>query len=89
VSLSEVVRKIRSDRHITQVELASRLGVTKSYICKVESGATNPGRRFIAKLARMFGLEERELLVRSGRLPEGMEGAIALSILKEVEGVEK
>ena len=56
----EVISQIieaRNTQHITQEELALRVGTQKSNISRFESGAYNPSLDFLVKVARSLGKE--------------------------------
>lgn len=47
----------RSKQHITQEELALRVGTQKSNISRFESGTYNPSLDFLAKIVKSLGKE--------------------------------
>ena len=54
----QAIRQIiqaRNDLHITQAELARRIGTTKSNISRLESGNYNPSLDMLTKIARALG----------------------------------
>ena len=54
----QAIRQIiqaRNDLHITQEELARRIGTTKSNISRLESGNYNPSLDMLTKIARALG----------------------------------
>lgn len=56
----EVISQIieaRNAQHITQEELALRVGTQKSNISRFESGAYNPSLDFLVKIAKSLGKE--------------------------------
>ena len=56
----EVISQIiaaRAEQHLTQEELALRVGTHKSNISRLESGAYNPSLDFLAKVAQGLGKE--------------------------------
>jgi transcriptional regulator with XRE-family HTH domain len=59
------LRRLRHDRGLSQEALAYEAGVNRSYLSKVEKGASYPGLEIIGKLAAVLGVEPAELL----RLP--------------------
>jgi transcriptional regulator with XRE-family HTH domain len=65
------IGRMREHLHLTQVELARRLGVPRSRLAKWESGANAPPLRTLAQLAGMLGLSADELL--TGNVP-GLPG---------------
>lgn len=69
----EHTRALRESRQMTQRELAARLGVSVSYISKVENEKLHfgdyPSEKFIHKLAAELEADEGELLLLSDRVP--------------------
>lgn len=49
--------KARKEQHITQAELAKRVGTQKSNISRFESGNYNPSLDFLIKIAESLGKE--------------------------------
>lgn len=67
------VRQLRYQKQLTQRELAERLGVSVSYVCKVETEKLHfgdyPSEKFIHKLAGELGADEDELLLLADKVP--------------------
>ena len=59
------LRRLRHARGLSQEDLAHDAGVDRSYLSRLETGATYPGLEIIGKLARVLKVEPAELL----RLP--------------------
>jgi transcriptional regulator with XRE-family HTH domain len=54
---------LRKVARASQAELATKAGVTETYISMLESGARqNPSLRTLKKLAKALGVDVRELL---------------------------
>ena len=74
------VRELREQRSWTQKDLADRLGVSVSYISKVENGRLHfgdfPSVKFIHKLAGGLKADEDELLLLSDRVPDALRQRI-------------
>ena len=68
------VRHLRKARNLTQRELAVRLGVSFTYISKVENEKLHfgdfPSEKFIHKLADALNADEDELLLLADKVPE-------------------
>lgn len=60
--LGENLKKIRTNKNITQTELAEKLGVDKSFVSNLENGKNNPTLSTIASLAQALGVTTNELL---------------------------
>jgi transcriptional regulator with XRE-family HTH domain len=59
------LRRLRHAKGLSQEDLAYEAGVNRSYMSKLEKGASYPGLEIIGKLAAVLGVEPAELL----RLP--------------------
>ncbi|MFO0383219.1 MAG: helix-turn-helix domain-containing protein [Pirellula sp.] len=72
----ERVRQWRLLRSLTQAELASRMSVSVSYICKVENGKLHfgdyPSEKFIHKLAEELQADADELLLLADKVPSSI-----------------
>jgi transcriptional regulator with XRE-family HTH domain len=64
------LRRLRHDRDLSQEDVAHDAGVNRSYMSKIEKGATYVGLEIIGKLARVLKVEPAELL----RLPPKRRG---------------
>jgi DNA-binding XRE family transcriptional regulator len=53
---SIVLRDARKDAHLTQAELAKRIGADKSYVSRIESGNVVPSVATFYRLASAMGL---------------------------------
>jgi transcriptional regulator with XRE-family HTH domain len=56
------LRRLRHAKGISQEGLAHEAGINRSYMSKLEKGATYPGLKIIAKLATVLEVEPAELL---------------------------
>ena len=67
------VRELRQQRNLTQRALAEKLGVSFTYISKVENEklhfADYPSEKFIHKLADELDADEDELLLLADKVP--------------------
>jgi len=54
--ISQII-EVRASQHITQEELALRVGTQKSNISRLESGTYNPSLDFLIKIAHSLGKE--------------------------------
>jgi len=70
------VRRLRTDRGITQEQLAVDARVAAPYLSRMENGSVNPTIDVIDRIARVFAVDIDELL----RLPT--EGSQPLETLK-------
>jgi len=56
------LKRIRTERGISQGDIGRTLGVHKGYISNVENGKVNPTLATIAKLAKAIGVSIGELM---------------------------
>ena len=81
MQFGERVRLLREAQKLTQRELAERLGVSVSYISKVENERLHfgdyPSEKFIHRLSTELRADEDELLLLTDRVP--------LSIRKRIQ----
>jgi DNA-binding XRE family transcriptional regulator len=54
--LGQILQDARKSEKVTQKELASRVGVDKSYISKIEQGIIEPGIAMFYRIASELGL---------------------------------
>ena len=65
MSFPELLRQCRKQKHMSQAELASLLGVTQQAVGKWESGKSSPDPTTVAKLAEILdGGPDRRALLR-------------------------
>jgi transcriptional regulator with XRE-family HTH domain len=69
--LSEALRLIRVFHDLKQVELAEKLGVSKSHISEIESGNKTPSLELIDRYSKTFGLPMSSIMF----FAENIEGA--------------
>ncbi len=60
--LGENLKKIRTAKDITQIEIANKLNVNRSFVSNIENGKTNPTLSTITSLAKALGVSTNELL---------------------------
>ena len=61
--LGNVIRKLRTERELTQAALAKRAKVKKQYVTMLESGARkNPSLAVLKRIADALGVPVTELL---------------------------
>jgi transcriptional regulator with XRE-family HTH domain len=66
------LRERRTERRVSQLELAARAGTTQRHLSFIESGRSHPGRAMVVRLAESLGLPLRErnaLLLAAGYAP--------------------
>jgi transcriptional regulator with XRE-family HTH domain len=62
-------KKLRKRSGIGIKRLAPHLGVTYSYLSKLEHGATAPSERLVYKTAEYFSCNPDPLLLAAGKIP--------------------
>ena len=61
--LGRMLKQRREGKHLTQAQLAHKVGVSQTYIAKLESGdKKNPTLDLLKKIAKALGVPLRELL---------------------------
>jgi transcriptional regulator with XRE-family HTH domain len=67
------VRQLRTQRKLTQRDMAAKIGVSDTYISKVENENLQfgdyPSEKFIHKLADVLDADEEELLLLADKVP--------------------
>ncbi len=56
VDCSEKLRMLREARHLTQLQVANRIGVTKATISAYETATKTPSVDMLIRLSRLFGV---------------------------------
>jgi transcriptional regulator with XRE-family HTH domain len=59
--LGDNLKKIRTRKNVTQVEIANTLGVDRSFVSNIENGKNNPTLSTIANLAKALKVPVDEL----------------------------
>ncbi len=59
--MKNMIPLLRRDKNISQVELAKKLGVSPSYLCKIEKSLQTPSYGFVQKCAEVLDVPEKEL----------------------------
>lgn len=62
MTIAQLIRKIRRDRHLTQEEFADAIGRSRSAIAAWESGTKEPGREALKLIGKAFDLPLSYLL---------------------------
>jgi len=69
-ALGRAVQAVRTERGISQVQLAEATGFMQSWISQVERGRRNPSWNNVARLAEGLGVSVSELANRAETVPE-------------------
>jgi transcriptional regulator with XRE-family HTH domain len=67
------IAQLRTDRGLTQAELADRVGISRVALSHIETSRSIPGERTIALLAGMFRCEPHELVAGTDYPPSKAE----------------
>ena len=62
-------------------KVASRVGVSPSYLSKVENGVSAASNELLVNLSKEFGEEENELFQKAGRIPEELMDSMSASVI--------
>ncbi len=60
--LGKNLKRIRTEKGITQGDIVRNLGVSRSFISNIENGKTNPTLSTITSIAKALGVSSDELL---------------------------
>lgn len=60
--LGQNLRRIRTEKGISQGDIVRTLGMPKSFVSSIENGRTNPTLATISKLAKAIGVSVGELM---------------------------
>ena len=60
--LGKNLKRIRTEKGITQGDIVRTLGVSRSFISNIENGKTNPTLSTITNIAKALGVSSDELL---------------------------
>lgn len=66
------IRQWRKFRKLTQEQLAERIGISPSYISKIEKGAKRYDQPFLEAAAQVLRCEPADLIIRDPTDPEGI-----------------
>ncbi|GAC1627225.1 MAG: helix-turn-helix transcriptional regulator [Nevskia sp.] len=72
-----VVREARTEQGMAQEALASKAGIERSHMGKIERGEHMPTLVLVLKIARALGVSSAKLLTATeARLPSNWQGAV-------------
>lgn len=60
--LGRNLKRIRTEKGITQGDIVRALGMPKSFVSNIENGKTNPTLTTIAKIAKAIGVSIEKLM---------------------------
>lgn len=65
MSVGENIRRIRTNKGITQAYLAEHVGISQSMLCQIERGTKNPSLQIGTEIARLLECTVEDLLTES------------------------
>jgi transcriptional regulator with XRE-family HTH domain len=65
----QLLRKLRAERKLGIKRLAPDLGVSYSYLSKLENSEVGPSEEMVAKVAKYFRYDRDRLLLSAGKVP--------------------
>lgn len=74
--IGERIRRIRKERSLTQSELASRIGIIQSDLCRMEKGEYKVGLDVLFRILGVFGMGIAEFFDEVGPGTAGGEGEL-------------
>lgn len=63
--ISEIIKESRIKKNWTQERLAKELGITQSYLSKLESSTVPPSDSLCVKIAEKFDLNKKDFLLKA------------------------
>ena len=75
--VGQKIRQIRKSRHLTQADLASRIGVTQSDLSRMENGEYKVGLDTLFRILQVFELSMSNFFEESAAEPEAPSGGAA------------
>ena len=73
MKIGSLIKKIRTIRGLTQVQLAQKMGITQNYLSLIETDNRTPSHAKFKELAKHLQLSEDALIFLSTEPPEELE----------------
>src|SRR5664279_5265122 len=83
--VGQKIRQIRKSRHLTQADLASRIGVTQSDLSRMENGEYKVGLDTLFRILQVFELSMSNFFEEPAAEPEAPSGGAAAEDVKDVK----
>lgn len=89
MEFGEILRQLRSERSIGIKRLAPELGISYTYLSKLENNEIRPSEELVGRIAAYFGYNEDSLLLSAGKVPPDVVAILrenpeeAIAFLKE------
>ena len=61
-NIKTILKALRKFNRMTQQEVADKFGVSKPYICQIETGKSKVTLELVEKYSRMFGIRKSLIL---------------------------
>lgn len=81
MTFSEVFKSIRSEHQETFRSIAEKIGMTHTYVNRIEKGEVPPSKNFLSKIIKLFPEHENELV--KSYLEELLPEDIAEKVIKD------
>ena len=83
--VGQKIRQIRKSRHLTQADLASRIGVTQSDLSRMENGEYKVGLDTLFRILQVFELSMSNFFEEPAAEPEAPSGGAPAEDVKDVK----
>jgi len=70
MEFGEVLRELRAREGVGIKRLAPQLGVTYTYLSKLESNQVRPSEQLVERVARYFNYDRDQLLLTADKVPD-------------------
>jgi transcriptional regulator with XRE-family HTH domain len=70
VTFGQILRELRSKSGLGIKRLAPELGVSYSYLSKLENNEVGPSEEMVTRVARYFKYDRTRLLLTAGKVPQ-------------------
>lgn len=72
---ANLLKELRKNHCLTQLELAQKIGVDFTYVCRIEKGKI-PAYKIVTKIAEVLNTDVNELSLAAGYIPKDFETLI-------------
>ena len=69
-SFGAILRQLRTQSGVSLKRLAPELGVTYTYLSKLENSEVGPSEQMVGKVAKYFEYDPDKLLLTAGKVPQ-------------------
>lgn len=70
MSIAAVLKKARTENKLSMRDLASKLKLDASYLCRVEKGTVVPSDKLLKKISKFIKVDINDLRILAGKLPK-------------------